>query len=315
MLETVVQAQDRSRKPLEWVLEHLGLPSATYFRWRARGQRDELEDRIVVPPQTRKPLPEEEQAAKTFALAHTRDGYRRLAWMMVDENVVFLRPSAVYGVLNRHNLLCRYKPSEPSPGRKPPKPTRPNQVWHTDLMYLRIALNWYFLVSVLDGYSRYIVHHELVTTMQAWQVVDVMTVALETLGPDPVPKPRIVRDNGSQFVSKEWRDMISHFALAEMPTRVRHPQSNGRLERYHRSVREEGLADQDLRHLYHGRQVVADWVDFYNNVRLHSALNYLPPADYYRGDPQALLGERERKLQRAAQRRTVRWEEVLSKRR
>ncbi len=100
MLETVVQAQDRSRKPLGWVLEHLGLPSATYFRWLARGQKDELEDRIVVPPQTRKPLPEEEQAAKTFALAHTKDGYRRLAWMMVDENVVFLRPSAVYGVLN-----------------------------------------------------------------------------------------------------------------------------------------------------------------------------------------------------------------------
>jgi transposase InsO family protein len=277
-----------------------------------RQRQDRLTDRVVVPPPLRKPLPEEEEAVKAFALAHPREGYRRLAWMMVDADVVYLGPASVYMVLWRHDLLARWKRSEPvEEGRRPARPTRPDQVWHTDLMYLRIGVNWYFLMAVLDGYSRYVVYHELLLTMEAWRMVDVMTRALETLDPHPATLPRLVRDNGSQFISGDWRDMVAHFGLKEMPIRKRHPESNGLQERFHRTTREEGLSDEHLKHYYHAIDLLAGWVEYYNNVRLHSALEYLRPVDYYRGDPEVLLAERSDKLQLASQQRQGTWRERL----
>jgi len=176
-------------------------------------------------------------------------------------------------------------------------------------MYIRILANWYFLVSVLDSYSRYIVYWELCTSLAAWQVTDVLDGALETLGDSPMRTPRVIRDNGSQFAAREWRELIARFNLEEIATRLRHPESNGRIERYQRTVREEGLADVDLRDYYHAREVVGRWVEFYNHERLHAALNYLRPVDYYRGQPEKLLAERRLKLERARVERARRWRE------
>ncbi len=118
----------------------------------------------------------------------------------------------------------------------------------------------------------------------------------------PGKRPRIVRDNGSQFVAKEWREVVRHFELEEVPIRVRHPESNGRIERYHRSVREEAFGDAEVEDFYHARELLGGWVRYYNKERLHSALKYLRPTDY-RGNPEALLAERKRKLREAAARR------------
>lgn len=248
-------------------------------------------------------MPEEEAAVIDYAKSHPRDGYRRLCWEMVDEDVAYLSPSAVYRILDRHDLLYRWKRSSPSTGKKPKEASFPDEVWHTDLMYLWVAGRSYFLVSVLDSYSRYIVAWELALTMAAVEVVNVVHGALETrIG----VKPRMVRDNGSQFVAKEWRQMVSLFGLVDIPTKVRHPESNGRIERYHRSVREEGLTDAELASLIKAQEVIGKWVDYYNNERLHSGLNYLRPVDYYKGNPEALLAERKRKLDAARQRREER---------
>jgi transposase InsO family protein len=311
-MDTVEVAMTRSDQSLHWVLDHLGVPPATYYRWVERAQQGQLTDRLVVPPPLRKPLPEEEDAVKDFALAHPREGYRRLTWMMVDADVAFLKPSSVYMVLRRHDLLARWKRSEPvEGGRQPPKPTRPDQVWHTDLMYLRIGVNWYFLMAVLDGYSRYVVYHELLITMESWRMTDVMTRALETLTPRPAVLPRLVRDNGSQFIADDWREMVAYFGLKEIPIRKRHPESNGLQERFHRTTREEGLSDEQLTHYHHAVDLLAGWVAHYNTVRLHSALDYLRPIDYYRGDPEILLTERQRKLEQASEQRQITWWERL----
>jgi len=136
--------------------------------------------------------------------------------------------------------------------------------------------------------------------MRAQEIAEIMAIALEKV---PGKKPKIVRDNGSQFVAKEWREVIHHFELEEIPIRVRHPESNGRLERYHRSVREEAFGDAEMEDLYHARELLGEWVRYYNEERLHSALRYLRPVDYYRGNPEALLAERKRKLREAAARR------------
>ena len=167
-----------------------------------------------------------------------------------------------------------------------------------DLMYLWVKGRWYFLVSVLDSYSRYIVRWELALSMLAQEVVEIMAIALERI---PGKKSRIVRDNGSQFIAKEWREVICRFELEEIPIRVKYPESNGRIERYHRSVREEGFADQEVNDFYQAKDLLGQWVKYYNEEWLHSALDYLRPVDYYyKGNPEALLAERRRKLKEAA---------------
>jgi len=300
LLAIVERAQEQSDQPLSWILSELGLTRSVYYDWLERQKEGTLADRVVVPRSPLVALPEEVEATVGYAKAQPREGYRRLTWMMIDGDIAYLTPSTVYRILDRYDLLYRWKRSEPGYGRKVPEATYPNEVWHVDLMYLWVRGRWYFLVSVLDSYSRFIVHWELALSMRAQEIAEILAVALEKV---PGKKPRIVRDNGSQFLAKEWREVIRHFELEEIPIRVRHPESNGRIERYHRSVREEAFGDRELEDLYQARDLLRQWVSYYNQERLHSALNYLRPVDYYEGDPEALLAERKRKMTEAATRR------------
>jgi transposase InsO family protein len=300
LLATVARARELSNQPLNWILDELGLTRSVYYDWLGKAEIGSLVDHVVVPQSPLAALPEEIEAAVAYAKTHPRDGYRRLAWMMVDEDVVYLSPSTVYRILDSHDLLFRWKRPEPGQGRRVPAATYPNEVWHIDLMYLWVRGRWYFLVTILDSYSRYIVHWELALSMRAEEIAEIAATALERVHGK---KPRIVRDNGSQFVAKEWREIMRHFEVEEIPIRARHPESNGRIERYHRSVREEAFGDAEVEDLYRARDLLAQWVRYYNEERLHSALEYLRPVDFYLGNPQALLTERKTKLQEAAARR------------
>ena len=281
LLNTIARARKTGTRSLDWILSELGLTRSVYYDWLGKQKRGRLADRVVVPRSPLTVLPEEVKSAVEYAKTHPREGYRRLTWMMVDDDIVYLAPSTVYRILDKHDLLYRWKRPEPGMGRKVPVATYPDEVWHVDLMYLWVKGRWYFLVTVLDSYSRYVVHWELALSMQASEVADIIATALEKV---PGKRPRIVRDNGSQFVSKDWREVIRHFEIEEIPIRVRHPESNGRIERYHRSVREEGLGDQEREDYYQARDLLELWVKYYNHDRLHSALNYLSPVDYYKGD-------------------------------
>jgi transposase InsO family protein len=165
-------------------------------------------------------------------------------------------------------------------------------------MYLRIQDTWYFLVTVLDAYSRYVVHWELLTTMQARDVRLVIQQALETTG----ATPDIVTDNGSQFTAREFKDLVRRFAFEHIRIRWYHPESNGLVERFHRSTR-EAFGDAELRNLAHARALIGNWVREYNETRLHAGLGYLTPAEYYRGDPDARFAERQAKLTAGRERR------------
>jgi len=253
---------------------------------------------VVCPPRCPwQALAEEVDAVIGYALAHPREGYRRLAWMMVDEDVAYLSPSSVYRILDDADLLYRWKRSR-SVGERPAEPVRPNERWHTDLMYLRVGDVWYFLVTVLDAYSRYVVHWDLLTSMTAADVRLVIQDALKRTG----ATPQVVTDNGSQFTAKDFKELVRDFELEHIRIRVYHPESNGRLERFHRSTREV-LGEAELTNLSRARELIARWVGFYNERRLHAALDYLPPAEYYAGDPPARLAERQRKLEAARKRR------------
>lgn len=174
-------------------------------------------------------------------------------------------------------------------------------------MYLYIRPRWYYLVDILDGYSRYLVHWKLNRTMQADLVMLAVQEALDTLPSRRPGEPQLVHDHGSQFISREWRTFVTLAGVGDIRTRVAHPESNGRLERLHRTHREEGLIGEDLTVYAQGVAALTRWQDYYNHRRPHSALRYLRPVDYYRGDPEARLAERRQKLQHALVARQTYW--------
>jgi transposase InsO family protein len=269
-----------------------------YYEWKKREGEDQLAD--LFPGARGSPyavLDEEKQAVIRYALEHPREGYRRLTWMMVDEDVAFLSESSVYRILDDEDLLYRWKRSR-RVGTPPPEPTGPNQRWHTDIMYLRVEDSWYFLVTVLDAYSRYVVHWTLLPSMTAQDVRGVFQAALERTGAHPA----VVSDNGSQFTAAEFRQLVRLFALEHIRIRTYHPQSNGVVERFHRTTR-EAVGDPGVRNLSQARAIIARWVAHYNPERLHAALGYLPPGEYYQGNPAARHAERQVKLVAARPRR------------
>ena len=300
LLDLIARTRERTGWTLSRIRQRLGLSKARYQEWLGRARRAALADRPSRAPAWGLILPAEKQAVIRYALAHPKDGYRRLAWQMVDGDVAYLSPASVYRILDDADLLYRWKRSSAT-GTPPPRPTRPHERWHTDLMYLRIADSWYFLVTVLDAYSRYVVHWELLTSMRAADVRLVIQEALERTG----AKPQMITDNGSQFTAAEFKDLVRRFAFEHIRIRTYHPESNGAIERYHRSAR-EALADGDLANLGRARTIIARWVEHYNTERLHAGLGYLPPAEYYRGQPACRLSERRAKLEQArAHRRAV----------
>jgi transposase InsO family protein len=292
---TIKQTKQRSGWPVSKTLNVMGISSSNYYRWCSEISNGSLIDNRGRTPSLDRTLPEEEQRLIAYALRHPQEGYRRLAWMMVDEDVVYLCPSTVYRILDKNDLLYRWKRSS-SVGIRPTKAQRPDERWHTDILYLWVMNRWYFLVTLLDAFSRFIVHWKLLFWMSADDVVDVIEEALEKT---PGAQPQIVSDNGPQFVAKEFRKLIKRHTLVEIKIRRQHPESNGLIERYHRSLREEGFGEQAPSDYYQACDLIENWVEYYNNRRLHSAIQYLRPIDYYRGEPEKLIKERIAKLNRA----------------
>ena len=310
LLQTIEHAQTVSDVSARHVLNELGLSPATYYRWTARVEAGRLADDPMRRARTAvRPTPTEGAAVCEFARAHTLMGYKRLAWDMVDRDIAYLRPSQVYQVLQKANLLARRPPLALDPLRRPVPPDRPDQVWHVDLMYLYIRPRWYYLVDILDGYSRYLVHWKLNPTMQADLVTLAVQEALETLPTRRAGEPQLVHDHGSQFIGHEWRRFVTLAGVGDIRTRVAHPESNGRLERLHRTHREEGLIDEELTAYAQATAALTRWHEYYNHRRPHSALHYLRPVDYYRGDPERRLAERQQKLEHGLMARQVYWKE------
>jgi len=311
--EQILDTIDKSRANTGWtiskILRHLGLNRSLYYIWMQRQQENRLED---IPPKRfllDQLLPEEEKSIIEYALQNPKEGYRRLAWMMVDNDIAYVSPSSVYNVLNEHDLLYRWKRTT-SIGIKPPKPSQPNEQWHIDIMYLWICGRWYFMTSVLDAYSRYIVHWELLKSMHADEVTLVLQKALEKV---PGAKPKIVNDHGTQFTSKEFKKLVRHFELEHIYIRIRHPESNGSIERFHRTLREEGLSEEDPAAHDHAVRIITKWVNYYNNERLHAGIRYLRPNDYYAGSPEQLIKERMEKLNKARETRRIKNMERFNK--
>lgn len=280
------------------ILKRLDIRPAVYYEWLERAGEQRLEDRRPTPPRDSRLLAEETEAIVKYALDHPKEGYRRLTWMMVDEDVAHVSPTAVYETLKERDLLRRWPKSAPVVGSRPPIPTAPNQRWHLDVMYLWVVGRWYFLVTVLDAYSRFVVRWRLSTQVTGQEMSLVLQEALDRT---PGATPEVVTDHGPEFVNRDFERVIRERALRGIRTRVHHPQSNGRVERYHRSVREEAVGDPAPQSYAGAVAQITEWVRFYNEERLHAGLGYLAPTVFYKGGDEAerRTTERVRKLAEA----------------
>ena len=176
------------------------------------------------------------------------------------------------------------------------QPATPHQHWHVDIKYVNFRGSFLFLISVIDGFSRYIVHHELRQNMQEFDVQLTIQRAVEKY---PGYKPRIISDNGSQFISNDYAAYLKFAGLQHIRTSVAYPRSNGKIERYHRTVNQECLMKSSLVDLEDARKQVASYIEFYNSKRLHSSLYFLTPEDFLFNRVEEKLKVREDKITKA----------------
>jgi putative transposase len=235
-----------------------------------------------------------------FARTHHDDGYRRMTFMMLDADVVACSPSSVYRVLKKAGLLAGQTPNVTKKGTGFVQPLKPHQEWHVDISYLNIAGTFYFLCSLLDGYSRFIVHHEIREKMEE---IDVETILQRAREKFPGVTPRIISDNGPQFIAKDFKEFIRVAGMTHVRTSPYYPQSNGKIERWHKTLKGDCIRVKVPLSLDDARNIVADFVVHYNEVRLHSAVGYVTPKDRLLGKDEAIHAERDRKLAEARERR------------
>ncbi|TVR09993.1 MAG: transposase [Planctomycetota bacterium] len=255
---------------------------------------------------------EERAAVIAFARDHRELGSKRLAFAMVDAGVAAVRPTTVYIILKDVGLIGRWKePAITAHKRGFDQPSAPHEQWHTDIAYLNMLGTQYFLISVLDGFSRAILHHEVRVKMETSDVELVLQRALNTLSKG-MPRPRIISDNGSQYVSSQFKVFLRTTGCAHSKARVRHPQSKGKIERWHKTIKSECVRRVAQGSLDEARVVLANYVREYNETRLHSALNYLTPADYLKGPDHiaARLKNRADAFANADRKRRAHWAEA-----
>ena len=238
----------------------------------------------------------ETKAILGFHARHPLEGYRRLAFMMVDLNIVCVCPSSVYRVLKGSGLLDdrKLKPSKKGMGFE--QPIRAHEHWHTDVTYINISGTFYYLASVLDGYSRKIVSWEIRETMKEQHLEIIILRAKESY---PEANPRIISDRGPQFVSRDFKDFIRDSGMTHVMTSPYYPQSNGKIERWHRSIKETCIRPKCPGTIEEAREVVDKWINHYNQERLHSAIGYVTPEDMLSGRAQEVHKIRAERFEKA----------------
>ena len=289
---------ERAELPAKRLLGWMGLGTSKFHQWCGRyGKVQEHNGKI---PRDWWLEDWEKQAILDYNDRHPLEGYRRLSFMMLDDDVVAVSPSSVYRVLKNAGRLDRHRWAPWKKGTGFVQPDGPHKHWHLDISYVNLGGTFYFLITVLDGYSRYIVHEEIRENMREFDMEVVVQRALEKY---PGEHPRIITDNGPQFMARDFKEFIRLMGLTHVRTSPYYPQSNGKLERWHGSVKRECIRPACPGSLEEASRLVASYVDTYNHVRLHSALGYIAPADKLNGLESVIFAERDRKLEEARRRR------------
>jgi putative transposase len=184
-----------------------------------------------------------------------------------------------------------------------------HQHWHIDVSYINVCGTFYYLCSILDGYSRSIVHWDLRESMRETDIEVILERAKENY---PGVKPRIISDNGPQFIARDFKEFIRISGMTHVRTSPYYPQSNGKIERWHKSLKSECIRPGTPLSLDDAWRLVYGYVEHYNNIRLNSAIGYITPKDMLAGRQQEIHADRDRKLATARLQRQLRRQEAAS---
>ena len=298
----IVRLVEQSHLPVRRTLEKLGIPRATFYRWYdlyQTGGPEALEDRPSRPSRVWNRIPDEvREKVLQLALDEPELSPRELAVRFTDQLSSFISEAFVYRLLKAQDLI-------PSPAyivmkaadAFHDKTTAPNQLWQTDFTYLKVTgWGWFYLSTVLDDFSRYILAWKLCTTMRAQDVTDTLTLALQASGLNQATvahRPRLLSDNGSSYISGELAQWLGREKMEHIRGAPNHPQTQGKIERWHQTLKNRILLENyylpgDL------EAQISAFVAHYNHARHHESLSNLTPADVYFGRGPAILLERER---------------------
>jgi putative transposase len=303
--------ETKSHLKIGKIIGMLGMNRTKYYDWRERLGLDNNHNGKI--PKSHWLTPEERgsviEYAKSYITEHSyylKDGYRRIAYNGIDKNIFAVSPSSVYRILKDTGLLNRWQNKPSKKGRGYQQPIGPHKEWHTDIKYVNFKGTFLFFISVLDGYSRYILHHE---SRESMTELDVQLTIQRALEKYPDKKPKLISDNGGQYISNDFKNYMKELGLLHVRISPNYPQSNGKIERFHRSFDNECLSVKSMFNLEDAKMQIAKYIDYYNNNRLHSSLNYLRPVDYLNGNVDELLKIRQEKLDAAAANREEYWEQ------
>ena len=309
----IIKLVESSHLPVKRTLDKLGVPRPTFYRWYDRYlQRGKagLEDRKSHPGRVWNRIPDKvREAMLDMALERSELSPRELAVTFTDERSYFVSEASVYRLLRSHDLIT--SPAfivMKAASEFRDKTTAPNQLWQTDFTYLKIiGWGWFYLSTVLDDYSRYIITWKLCTGMAASDVQDTLDQALAETGLDQanvVHRPRLLSDNGPCYVSGELASYLKDKGMPHTRGAPYHPQTQGKIERWHQTLKNRILLEnyflpEDL------ENQIAAFVGHYNHQRYHESLNNLTPADVYTGQGQTILLEREKTKRRTMKQRRL----------
>ena len=298
----IIRLVEQSFLPVRRTLEQIGVSKSTFYAWYDRyrdGGFDALEDRSPCPKRSWNRIPDEtrEKIVK-FALDEPELSPREIAFGFTDKQKSFVSEASVYRILKARGLITSPAFIVMKAADKFANPTTAiNQLWQTDFTYLKVASwGWYFLSTVLDDFSRYIVAWKLCSGMAASDVTATLDLALQRSGLDKLDikrRPRLLSDNGPSYISSDLKDWLNDHDMKHTRGRPYHPMTQGKIERWHQSLKNRIL----LEHYYLPEDLeraVADFVDYYNHHRYHESLDNLTPADVYYGRGQTILLARER---------------------
>lgn len=298
----IIELVDNSHLPVRRTLDKLGIPKTTFYRWYDRYQAlgpEGLEDRSSGPGRVWNRIPDEiRNQIIDLALEEPTLSPRELAVTFTDAKGYFVSEASVYRLLKAHDLITSpaYVVIKAADEFKD-KTTAPNQLWQTDFTYLKvIGWGWFYLSTILDDYSRYVIAWKLCTTMKEEDVTNTLNLALEASGRHDATvrhRPRLLSDNGSSYISGDLAIWLEDQGMDHIRGAPHHPQTQGKIERWHQTLKNRVLLENYFLPGDLENQIEA-FVDHYNNRRYHESLGNVTPADVYFGRDTAIIERREK---------------------
>jgi len=296
----IIRLVEQSPLSVRRSLAKIGIPKSTFYAWYDRyhtGGLDALDDRRPRPRRVWNRISDPiRQDIVELALEEPSLSPREVAVTFTDRRQSFVSESSVYRILKAHDLITSPAFIPMTAADKFDNPTTAiNQLWQTDFTYLKVAgWGWFYLSTVLDDFSRYVVAWKLCSTMAASDVTDTLALALEAAGLDEIAithRPRLLSDNGPSYIAKDLADWLGDRDMKHTRGKPYHPMTQGKIERWHLSLKSRILLENY--HLPgHLERAITDFVDYYNHRRYHESLDNLTPADVYFGRGQVILDMR-----------------------